>query len=57
MNLPAVTCLAVVLAYPIGYAGYLSLHDDVGKRLARNEPEKGGDLAKVIPLFRRSQPG
>jgi len=37
--------------------GYLSLHDDVRKRLARKEPDEGGDLAKVIPLFRRSQPG
>jgi hypothetical protein len=37
--------------------GYLSLHDDVRKRLVPNEPDQGGDLAKVIPLFRRSQPG
>jgi len=37
--------------------GYLSLHDDLGKRFAPNEPEAGADLAKVIPLFRRSQPG
>ena len=37
--------------------GYLSLHDDVRKRLDRNEPEEGRDLAQVIPLFRRSQPG
>ena len=37
--------------------GYLSLHDDVRKRLAPNEPGENGDLAKVIPLFRRSQRG
>jgi hypothetical protein len=37
--------------------GYLSLHDDVRKGLAPNEPDQGGDLAKVIPLFRRSQRG
>ena len=37
--------------------GYLSLHDDVGKSLARSDPDEGGDLAKVIPLFRRSQRG
>jgi ABC-type sugar transport system permease subunit len=27
MNLPALACLAVVLAYPIGYAAYLSVHE------------------------------
>jgi hypothetical protein len=37
--------------------GYLSLHDDVRQRLGPHEPDESGDLAKVIPLFRRSQPG
>src|SRR5205823_1372675 len=27
MNLPALVCLAVVLVYPIAYAGYLSVHE------------------------------
>lgn len=27
MNLPALACLGLVLAYPIAYAGYLSLHE------------------------------
>ena len=26
MNLPALVCLGLVVAYPVGYAGYLSLH-------------------------------
>jgi len=26
MNLPALLCLGLVVAYPVGYAGYLSLH-------------------------------
>jgi hypothetical protein len=36
--------------------GYLSLHDDLGERTIDGpaDPEK---LAKVIPLFRRSQRG
>jgi len=37
--------------------GYLSLHDDIGKSVCRSDPDEGGDLAKVIPLFRRSQRG
>ena len=37
--------------------GYLSLHDDVSKRLVRKVSDEGGDLAKVIPLFKRSQRG
>jgi hypothetical protein len=39
--------------------GYLSLHDDVRQRLAGAGRERGerGKLAKVIPLFRRSQRG
>jgi hypothetical protein len=35
--------------------GYLSLHDDVRERLPPASP--GEKLAKVIPLFKRSQPG
>jgi len=36
--------------------GYLSLHDDVRARVS--PPQRDGDkLAKVIPLFRRSQRG
>ncbi|HEY4910287.1 MAG TPA: sugar ABC transporter permease [Methylomirabilota bacterium] len=37
MNLPAVTCLTVVLAYPIGYAGYLSLHEVSLRQLRSGE--------------------
>ena len=37
MNLPAVICLAAVLAYPIGYAGYLSLHEVTLKNLRSGE--------------------
>ena len=37
--------------------GYLSLHDDLRDRLARGEPADRGNLAKVIPLFKRSQRG
>jgi hypothetical protein len=36
--------------------GYLSLHDDVRERV-RPPHRDGGKLAKVIPLFRRSQRG
>jgi len=36
--------------------GFLSLHDDLRARLQRAPREKGR-LAKVIPLFRRSQRG
>ena len=36
--------------------GYLSLHDDVRDRLGCKD-RSGGKLAKVIPLFRRSQRG
>ena len=37
MNLPAVICLAAVLAYPIGYAAYLSLHEVSLKNLRSGE--------------------
>ena len=37
--------------------GYLSLHDDRRERLVPGEPADQGTLAKVIPLFRRSQRG
>jgi len=37
--------------------GYLSLHDDVGDRMPSAAPDEEGTLAKVIPLFRRSQRG
>jgi hypothetical protein len=37
--------------------GYLSLHDDLRERLVPAEPADQGALAKVIPLFRRSQRG
>ena len=37
--------------------GYLSLHDDVGDRMPSAAPDEEGALAKVIPLFRRSQRG
>jgi hypothetical protein len=36
--------------------GYLSLHDDVGERLTGAAPSPA-KLAKVIPLFKRSQRG
>lgn len=38
MNLPALACMALVLAYPIAYAGYLSLHEVSLKQL------RGGDM-------------
>src|SRR3984893_15866450 len=37
MSLPAVTGLAVVLPYPIGYAGYLSLHEVSLRQLRSGE--------------------
>jgi hypothetical protein len=38
--------------------GYLSLHDDVSERLAdTTTQERDEKLAKVIPLFSRSQRG
>ena len=37
--------------------GYLSLHDDVRDRLGTANEDAAGKLAKVIPLFRRSQRG
>ena len=37
--------------------GYLSLHDDVGECFGRSRQAADGDLAQVIPLFRRSQRG
>jgi hypothetical protein len=37
--------------------GYLSLHDDVRERIGGSQDSADGELAKVIPLFRRSQRG
>jgi len=37
--------------------GYMSLHDDVGERLSTSTTRSPGKLAKVIPLFKRSQRG
>jgi len=37
--------------------GYLSLHDDVNDRMPSPAPAEETALAKVIPLFRRSQRG
>ena len=37
--------------------GYLSLHDDVSECIGRPQQTADGELAKVIPLFRRSQRG
>ena len=37
MNLPAVICLAAILAYPLGYAGYLSLHEVSLRQLRSGE--------------------
>jgi hypothetical protein len=37
--------------------GYLSLHDDLRERLQREPAAERLTLAKVIPLFRRSQRG
>ena len=37
--------------------GYLSLHDDVSECVGRSQQAADGELAKVIPLFKRSQRG
>ena len=37
--------------------GYLSLHDDVRERIGRSQQRAARELAKVIPLFKRSQRG
>jgi ABC-type sugar transport system permease subunit len=37
MNLPALVCLVVVLAYPIGYAAYLSVHEVSLRQLRSGE--------------------
>jgi hypothetical protein len=37
--------------------GYLSLHDDVGESIGRSRQAADGELAEVIPLFRRSRRG
>jgi hypothetical protein len=37
--------------------GYLSLHDDVGECIGRSRQAADGELAEVIPLFRRSRRG
>jgi hypothetical protein len=37
--------------------GYLSLHDDLRERMQPEASEERTALAKVIPLFRRSQRG
>ena len=37
--------------------GYLSLHDDVSECIGRSQQATDGEIAKVIPLFKRSQRG
>lgn len=37
LNAPSVLCLLLILAYPIGYAGYLSLHEVSIRQLRRGE--------------------
>ena len=37
MNAPSIVCLALVLAYPIVYAGYLSLHEVSLRQLRTGE--------------------
>jgi len=37
--------------------GYLSLHDDVRDRIGQSRRGADAKLAKVIPLFKRSQRG
>jgi multiple sugar transport system permease protein len=50
MNLPALVCLALVLAYPIAYAGYLSVHEVSLRHLRSGEfPWAGlGNVARLL---------
>jgi multiple sugar transport system permease protein len=50
MSLPAMACMAVVLAYPIAYAGYLSLHQVSLRQLRTGEfPWAGlGNFARLV---------
>ncbi len=50
MNLPAVVCLVVVLAYPIGYAAYLSVHD-VSSRSLRSGDMPWAESGNFERLF------
>jgi multiple sugar transport system permease protein len=50
MNLPAVVCLVVVLAYPICYAAYLSVHD-VSLRSLRTGEMPWVGVANFVRLF------
>ena len=49
--------LAQAIATLCRREGYLSLHDDVGECIGRSRQAADGELAEVIPLFRRSQRG
>ena len=49
--------LAEAIATLCRREGYLSLHDDVSDRMPSPAPAEETALAKVIPLFRRSQRG
>jgi hypothetical protein len=49
--------LAEAIATLCRRQGYLSLHDDVRARLAPGHVRDRRKLAKVIPLFKRSQRG
>jgi len=49
--------LAEAIATLCRREGYLSLHDDVRERMPAAVPAEETNLAKVIPLFRRSQRG
>jgi len=51
MNAPSVLCLTLVLAYPILYAGYLSLHEVSLRQLRTGEFPFAG-LANFARLFR-----
>ena len=51
MNVPSGLCLALVLAYPIVYAGYLSLHEVSLRQLRTGEFPFAG-LANFARLFR-----
>jgi len=55
MNLPTLTTLALVLAYPIGYAAYLSFHKVTPAELRRGVfPSVGlGNYQRILsdPLF------
>jgi NADH:ubiquinone oxidoreductase subunit 4 (subunit M) len=52
MNLPALVCLVGVLAYPIGYAAYVSVHDvSVRQRRSGEMPEAGlSNFARLLAL-------